>query len=324
MCTAVSWRRGGHCFGRTLDLEFTYGESVVVIPRRYPFRFRGTETPEEHYAMIGVAWVREGYPLCYDGMNEKGLCMAGLNFPGRAVYLPPARGRDNVAPFELIPWVLSRCAGVDEAKERLNGVNLTRECFREDLPPTPLHWIVADGERSITVEPGADGVKVWDNRVGVLTNSPGFDVQMLFLSGYRNLSPHPPANRLAPETELEEYSRGMGAMGLPGDWSSSSRFARAVFAAEHAAAGEGEEEQVGRFFHILDTVAQPEGCVRLEGGGMVATRYASCYRGETGTCYYTTLGNRQITATELFREEVNGEELRVYPMLDREQIRRQN
>lgn len=324
MCTAVSWRGNGHWFGRTLDLECSFGERVTITPRRYPFSFRRMGERREHYAIIGMARVSEGYPLYYDGVNEKGLCMAGLNFPGYAVYRPAEEGRDNIAPFELIPWILGGCASVGEAEVRLERVNLTRDAFGESLPLTPLHWIIADGERAVTVEAGEDGVRVLDNRVGVLTNSPPFDVQLLHLSGFMDLSSQPPENRLAPGVELMEYSRGMGAMGLPGDWSSPSRFVRAAFALHNAERGEGEEEQVSRLFHMLGTVAVPEGCVRLKDGGMVTTRYTSCCGGEGGTYYYTTCENRQITAVELFREDVDGEALSSYPLIREERIRREN
>lgn len=324
MCTAVSWRGNGHWFGRTLDLEGSFGETVTITPRRHPLSFRRTGEWRKHYAIIGMAHISEGYPLYYDGMNEKGLCMAGLNFPGYAMYRPAEEGRDNVAPFELIPWILGSCATAEEAKKRMEKVNLTDEAFGEKLPLTPLHWMIADGERAVTVETGERGVNVFDNRVGVLANSPPFDVQMLHLSGFMNLSSKPAENRLAPGVDLKKYSRGMGAMGLPGDWSSASRFARAAFALQNAVAGETEEEQVSRFFHILGAVTVPEGCVQLKDGGMVTTRYTSCCSGERGTYYYTTCENRQITAVELLREDVDGEELRCYPLIREEQIRRQN
>lgn len=324
MCTAVSWRPGGHYFGRTLDLEYSYHETVTVTPRRYPFAFRRAGELREHYAIMGMAHVCDGYPLYYDGFNEKGLCMAGLNFPGSAVYRSPEEGRDNVMPFELIPWILGQCAGVGEAENCLRRINLADRPFREDLPLTPLHWMIADGERAITVEAGRDGVAVWDNRVGVLTNNPPFDVHKLNLSSFMHLSPLPPENRFAPEIEMDEYSRGMGAMGLPGDWSSPSRFVRASFALQNAEAGDAEEERVSQFFHILGAVETPRGCVRLRDGGMVTTRYTSCVNTSKRVYYYTTYENRQITAVRMKAGEMEGERLASYPLIREEQIRRQN
>ena len=84
MCTAISYVTKDHYFGRNLDMEFSYDETVTITPRNYPFFFaEGTEM-RRHYAMIGVAYVVGGYPLYYDAVNEKGLCMAALSFPHEA------------------------------------------------------------------------------------------------------------------------------------------------------------------------------------------------------------------------------------------------
>lgn len=82
MCTAATYTTKNHYFGRTLDYEYSYEEQVTVTTRNYPFPFRKVNTMETHYAMIGMAFVVENYPLYYGATNEKGLSMAGLNFPG--------------------------------------------------------------------------------------------------------------------------------------------------------------------------------------------------------------------------------------------------
>ena len=112
MCTAATYKTDGFYFGRTLDYEFSYGDEIVVTPRRFPFAFRGGAALESHYALLGMAHVADGYPLYYDAANEKGLGMAGLNFVGNAHYEKRAAGKDNVAQFEFIPWVLGQCASV--------------------------------------------------------------------------------------------------------------------------------------------------------------------------------------------------------------------
>ena len=86
MCTAATYYAKDHYFGRNLDLEFSYHEEITIVPRSYPFIFRKCEDINHHYAMIGTAFVVEGYPLFYDAVNEKGLGIAGLNFPGNAAY----------------------------------------------------------------------------------------------------------------------------------------------------------------------------------------------------------------------------------------------
>ena len=208
--------------------------------------------------------------------------MAGLRFAGYAHYLPAADGFANVASFEIIPWILTRCATVDEAVQLLGSVRITDDCFRADLPCSPLHWMVADATRSVTVEQTAAGLAVMANPVGVLTNNPPFDRQLDKLNDYMALSPHDPVNRFAPDLPLTVYSRGMGAIGLPGDFSSSSRFVRAAFVRAHIAR---QVDGIGQFFRILDAVVQPLGCVILPDGRQEYTAYSSCCVTKRGIYY---------------------------------------
>ncbi len=294
MCTAISERGKYHLFGRTLDLEMSYGESVAVTPRNFVFQFCHEGKIEKHSAMIGIAHVSGGTPLYYDAMNEEGLAAAGLNFPGNAVYNEPKTGFYNVASFELIPFVLSRCKNVDEARELLGKTNITNDSFAQNLPATPLHFLISDKYKSITAEPLADGLRIYDNPFGVLTNNPPFDFHVTNLSSFMSLSSTPPKNKLCPEIKLESYSRGMGAIGLPGDYSSASRFVRAVFAKNHTASENSETGALNRFFHITDTVSVPKGAVKTDEGRDVLTVYTSCGCAETGRYYYTTYENRAI------------------------------
>lgn len=324
MCTAVSYQTEDHYFGRNLDLECSFGETVTVTPRNYPFRFRRAGELARHYAMIGMAHVQDGYPLYYEAVNEAGLGMAGLNFPGNARYAPPAEETDNVSPFEFIPWILGRCGGLDQARKLLERVNLTDIPFSDELPLSPLHWMLADRSGCLTVECVREGVKVYENPVGVLTNNPPFDVLMLRLSDYMGLSDSPPTNRLAPGLPLALYSRGMGAMGLPGDLSSASRFIRAAFTRLHSAAPGTNEESVSQFFHILRSVEQTRGCVRLEDGSCERTIYSCCCNADRGIYYYTTYENSQITAVDLHREDLEAATVSCWPLIRRQQIRMEN
>lgn len=105
MCTAATYQTRDFYFGRTLDYEFSYPSEVTITPRRFPLSFRHTGSMNEHYAIIGMAYVANGYPLYYDAINEKGLGMAGLNFVGNAAYAAPCEGKENIAQFEFIPWI---------------------------------------------------------------------------------------------------------------------------------------------------------------------------------------------------------------------------
>lgn len=324
MCTAATYRTKDFYFGRTLDYEFSYGEEITVTPRNYPFSFRYLPEKREHYAIIGMAHVEEDYPLYYDAVNEKGLGMAGLNFVGNAVYGEVREGKENVAVFELIPYILSQCENTEEAREILKKIQITDTKFKEQLPNGRLHWIIADEKEAITVESVTEGLKIYENAPGVLTNNPPFPMQMFQLNNYMQLSSRQPENLFSDQLSLETYSRGMGALGLPGDLSSASRFVRVAFTKLHARSGEGEADSVGQFFHILGSVEQTRGCCELENGKYEITIYTSCCNATKGIYYYTTYTNRQITAVDMHREKLDGTELIRYPMLEEEQIRLQN
>lgn len=323
MCTAVTYRTDDHYFGRTLDHTHSFGEEVTITPRNFPLAFRHQPTLEHHYAMIGMALTMDNYPLYFDGANERGLAVAGLNFVGYAHYQAPEEGRDNIAQFELIPWLLARCASVDEVRQAVARLNITNDGFREGLPPSRLHWMLADGREAVVLESLPEGLRLYPNPVGVLTNNPPFDRQLFRLNDYRGLSPRTPENRFAPGLDLWDYSYGMGAMGLPGDLSSSSRFVRAAFTRLHSVSGATESESVSQFFHILATVSQTRGCCDT-GDGIEWTQYTSCCNADKGIYYYTTYDNHRITAVHLHREQLDGSSLARYPLVREEQFCHQN
>ena len=324
MCTAATYRTKDHYFGRTLDYEVSYGEEVVVTPRNFPFHFRHMGSLPSHYAIIGMATVAGGYPLYYDATNEKGLSIAGLNFPGNADYKPLAEGKDNVATFELIPWLLGQCATVEEAKDYLTRMNLADTPFSPQFPVSPLHWIIADRDCAITVESVREGVRIYDNPVGILTNNPPFDYQMTNLTNYMSLSTEPPENYFSDQLNLTPYSRGMGMLGMPGDLSSASRFVRAAFTKLHSISGTSESESISQFFHILGSVAQQRGCVHMGEGKYEITIYTSCCNTDRGIYYYTTYENSQITGVDMHRENLDGQQLSRYPLITGQRIHMQN
>ena len=324
MCTAVTYKTKDFYFGRTLDYEFSYQEEVTVTPRNYPFRFRHMGTFDRHYAMIGMAFVQEGFPLYYDAVNEKGLGMAGLNFVGNACYYDPVPDKDNVAVFEFIPWILSQCDTVAQARKLIEKINLTKDNFNDQLPTSSLHWLIADREESITVEAVAGGIHVYANPVGTLTNNPPFPQQLFRLNDFRHLSRKDPENSFSKDLELNRYSRGMGAMGLPGDLSSQSRFVRVSFVKMNSVSADTEHESVSQFFHILGSVDQQRGCCDVGHGEYEITIYTSCCNADKGVYYYTTYNNHQITAVDMHKENLDGSVLARYPLIRGEQILFQN
>lgn len=316
MCTALSFNSDDHYFGRTLDYEFSYGESVVVLPRNFELRYRHTHALKYHLAMIGTAHIEDGYPLFYEAANEAGLCIAGLNFVGNAVYSAhdlPAPDKTDIASFELIPWVLSSCDSLIMAKELLERTRVVDTPFSKKLPASELHWMISDKNGSTVLELTKDGMHIFDDPVGVLTNNPPFESQMLMLSNYAGLSAAQTNVSFGGGLELPLYSRGMGALGLPGDLSSTSRFVRAAFTRANTARPHGENESVNAFFRILGTVEQTKGCC-LVGDKYEYTIYTSCINATRGVYYYKTYDSLGISAVDMHATDLDGDRLSVYPM----------
>ena len=319
MCTASNYITDNHYFGLNFDYEISYNERVTVTPRKYELKFRKIDDIKTHYAIIGIAAGIDEYPLYYDACNEKGLAIAGLNFAGNAVYREFEEDMVNITPFELIPYLLGTCSSVSEAREALGKINLVNINFADELPLSPLHWMISDEVESIVVEPLADGLKVYDNPVGVLTNNPPFDKQLFYLNNYRGLSNKNPENTFG--VDLEEYSRGMGAIGLPGDLSSASRFAKVAFTRANSYSDNDEASSVGQFFHILGSVEQQNGCTFIDDPDLYEyTIYTSCYNTNKAILYYRTYHNSQITAVDLYRENLDSSELINYLLINEEQF----
>lgn len=320
MCTALDFTTKEHYFGRTLDLDCSYGEEVCVMPRRFPMEFRYMGRIEEHYALIGMATVVDDMPLFYDAANEHGLSMAGLNFPGNAYYGPVQLDMDNVAPFEFIPWILFQCKNVKEARELLKSINLANISFREDMPVSPLHWMISDREESIVIESMRDGMHIHDNPVGVMTNNPPFEYQLFNLNNYRNLHIDNGENGFSKKLPLTNYCQGLGAIGLPGDVSSMSRFVRIAFGRENSICKEDEESSVSQFFHLLSSVEMNRGMCLTEANTWDITVYTSCINTDRGRYYYTTYDNHRIHCVDMHRTDLNAENVCRFLLKTKEEI----
>lgn len=311
MCTAL---HAHGCFGRTLDLEYGYAEQAVVAPRNFTLALRHLPALTQHYAILGMATVAEEFPLYYDAVNEQGLAMAGLNFPHSGRYSPVTKRATNVASFELIPYILGQCADLPSARQVLQEIRVCDTAFSADLPPTRLHWMVADGTGSLVVEATADRLAVYDNPIGVMTNEPPFPFQLARWKEFARLTPY------EPDPTPPQWGRGSGSLGLPGDFTSPSRLVRAAFAAAHSEAQ--EDSRVGQFFHLMAAVSVPQGCLRLPNGKRVWSRYTSCMDLVQKTYYYRTYGCQRIHAVRL--GDGDGAALAAYPLPEREEVKWEN
>ncbi len=322
MCTALAFHAKDNYFGRNLDFDFDFNQEVVITPRKFKFIFKQEEkTIAQHPAIIGMGIVVENYPLYFDATNEKGLSMAGLYFSGNAVYQKAMPNKNNIATYELIPWVLTQCTTIAEVKNLLKDINITDQAFNTDYPPSPLHWFISDKNKSIVLESVEDGIKIYDNPTDVLTNNPPFPMQLFHLNQYRHCSSKISNNFFAKDIPLVEYSRGMGAIGIPGDLTSTSRFARVAFIRANAFNNQKtEEEAINQFFHILKSVEQQKGLCDIGGGAYEYTIYSSCCNADKGIYYYTTYQNSQISAVSMHNENLDSTTLITYPLVIQENI----
>ena len=326
MCTAITYKTKDFYFGINFDYDISYGEKIVITPREFKFEFTCKNGLKNHYAIIGMACVYKNYPLYYDAINEKGLCMAALNFLGNAYYGDMDIVKDNITQYDFIPWILSQCTSIQEVKDLLKDLNITNIPFDRKLPCADLHWIIADRYEAITVEAVKEGINIYDNPVGVLTNNPHFNEQLFALNNFINLSSSAPINSFSKKLELYPYSRGMGAIGLPGDLSFQSRFVRATFVKYNSIPEHGDTKEednmkcISQFFHILNSVSQQKGCCKISKNRYECTIYSSCCNVDKGIYYYTTYYNSQISAINMYNENLDTCKLITYPLIQEQQI----
>lgn len=300
-------------FGRNMDIEAHFGEAVTVTPCNHPLPFHYLPPLGEHYAIIGMAAVANGYPLYADAMNEKGLCMAGLHFPGNAVYLPPCdspKDTVRIAPFELIPYLLGICATAAEVKCVLQKVTIVDVSFSPALRNTPLHWYVAAADGGLVIEATAEGLTVYDDLAGVLTNNPPYPYHVAHLHRFDALTNRAPALTRNEETAGETYDLSLGLVGLPGDYTSPARFVRcATLRRLTDWEGISTAAAVARFFRVLGAVAVPHGCVKTADGENHATIYTACMD-TAELCYHLlTEDNPTPTSVEMTEEIRRGNSL---------------
>ncbi len=311
MCTSIAWENGDLYIGRNMDISFDFDRKVVIVPRNYLFKFKEMPSLNSHYAIMGAAMVVENFPLFAEAVNEKGLYMAGLNFPKMASFHKSNSAKDNVTVNEFIPYILSKAADISQAKKLLDNINITDTPFVQGLPIPELHFIISDKNKSLVVECTEKGMVISENLTGVMTNNPTIDMHLHNLNNYMHLSNANPVNTMTSEIGLEHYCMGLGALGLPGDYSSESRFVKAYFLKANAVAEKNEISSMLQMFHMLDAVAMVRGSV-LDGDKYDITVYSCCINADKGIYYYKTYESSAVSAVYMNNENLNSNELYVH------------
>lgn len=331
MCTALTLnKKGSYLFGRNMDIEVSFGQKIVITPRKHVWPMRFQEPMEQKYAIIGMAYphkdVENGnvdYPLYAEAANEKGLAIAGLNFPTNAFYPKPgtsAKDAYEITPYEFIPWILANFTKVKEVKEQFKKVNivLVDKTVHPQFQVAPLHFIISDKDESMVVEPCADGIKIYDNPFGVLTNNPTFDWHLKNVSFYQNLVAKQNYDVNWSGFNIKPFGQGFGSFGLPGDYTPPSRFVKTAFLKANSNCGDNPEDLVAQFFHILDAVAMVKGSIVTPEGHDDITLYSSCIDLEKSLYYYKSYANNQINVIDLHAEKIDGKDVVIYPFNDKQ------
>ncbi|MEJ0091996.1 MAG: choloylglycine hydrolase family protein [Methylocella sp.] len=259
---------GGVVPGRTLEFGFDLQSDVVIIPKQTTIT---GSTPDggkgiaytTKYGMLGANAV--GLPDIIDGINDQGLYVGLFYFPGYASYQQQTKENTprGMAPHEYGNWLLGNFASVDEVKANFANVVLLPVVLEAIKQAPPVHFVVHDRSgKSVVIEPVEGGLKIYDNPLGVVTNSPTFDWHMTNLRNYVNLSAtNVPPIQLS-GLKIVQFGQGSGLHGLPGDYTPPARLVRAVAFSQSALQPATAPEAVLQAFHILNAFDIPLGSVR--------------------------------------------------------------
>lgn len=318
-CSALAWdtQDGCHLWGRNYDFDrLAQGSGMTVVPRGTQYYGvvceEGCFAPHTSaYACVGVGLALSPSPVLYEGVNEKGLMGGQLYYRSFASYPEGSPQDAALQPPFLVYHLLAQCATVEEAVRCLEEEIQLRAIPMLGTVP-PLHWSFRDrtGE-TVVVEPDKDGLHIYRNTLGVMTNSPSYPwhtQNLLNYAGIRDLD-YPTVE--FEDTVLEQYFSGSGAQGLPGDWGSPSRFVRLAFLKKHAVKGKDEIQGVSRMFRLFQSAAFPLGMVRVSHQSPVTqldkdvlpfdfTVYTSVYCAESARAYWTTYENQRVQYVDLF------------------------
>lgn len=312
MCTGIRFSDpdGRMYLARNLDWTRGYGQRVVITPTGYRPRSPFGAVAAIDHAVIGMGIVEDDTPLYFDCGNDAGLAVAGLNFPGYADYAPePVDGATNVAAYEFPLWVASRFGSVAEVEAALGDVVIVDRPINPTYPSSLLHWIIGDGVRAIVVEHTGDGMHVLDDDVDVLANQPGFTWHHENLRNYLNTSPDFPEETVLGRAHLTPFGSGAHMRGIPGDYSSPSRFVRAAYVNAHYPVQSTEAANVSRAFHTLQQVAMVDGCAAMASGEFETTIYTGLFSARTSTYYWNTYDDPAIRSVALADHDPGGDEV---------------
>jgi choloylglycine hydrolase len=331
-CTSVllAAQDGGYVYGRTLEFGLQLNSQLMIVPRNLAITGTGPAgkvgegglTWTTKYAAAGANALR--LPVLLDGFNEKGLSGGLFNFPGYAEFqtVPAGKADRSIASFELLTYILTSFATVDEVRAALANIYVSGVKLREfgNMVP-PLHVSLHDATgKSLAIE-YTDGGKlaIYDNPAHVFTNAPPFPFQLQNLAQYQYVT----ANVLPPlkigNLALGAASSGDGMNGLPGGFLATARFVRAYFAQASAPRLATSKETVGLAFHVMNGFDLPPGSIGVssttggEGGGIdgyETTEWIAVSDMKNLRYYIKTYDNFDVRMLDLGKADLNAKQIK--------------
>ena len=307
-CTSFSWENQDgslHFLGRTYDMFGDLsGNRISVAGRGYDMSLSldGSRTEKMDYGFAGISVIGLPSPIIVDGINEKGLMGALLNFPGYGYFNTQKDAEHtDIHPAFFVGYLLGTCSSVDEVAEKVKTLNLTDELVYGSLLSVHYRFSASTGE-AIIHEPDADGIPVHRNTIGVMANAPGYDWQKTNLKNYVSVSNIDPPPRDIAGEQFSAFGSGTGgSFGLPGGYSSPARFVRIAFMKEFAPKGKDEMDSVTRMFNSFGVVYIPDGILRKSSDSTDCeqTLCTSVMCSESLMYYFSPYTDRRISAIHI-------------------------
>ena len=280
MCTAIRLKNNHYYVGRTLDLEYNYDEKVIIVPRKFPIKYKYLKQNDNHFSIFGIGIIIDNYPLFYDACNEYGLSICGLNMPLSTNYSSFTYNKINITSYELIIYLLSECKNLKEVKNKFDDLNITDDNFNANFLASKLHFLITENNESIVLEIIDGKINIYNNKIGVLTNEPQFPFHLYNLNNYDHLS----------KMTKNNYFKGSGLIGLPGDNLSTSRFIKAAFSKNNFIIS----KNISEIFNIFNNIFEINGLNITLDNKVYKTIYISLYDLSNKILYFKTYNNCQI------------------------------
>jgi choloylglycine hydrolase len=298
-------------YARTLEFGQDLKSALLFIPRQHAFvgtsPFKGYKGLKwkSRYAVLGANAL--GVIGLIDGINEKGLAGGLFYFPDYASYqkIDPTQAASSIASAELLTWILTTCATVKEVKHMLPQIKVSTGFLKQQKSIEPIHAIIHDPQgNSLVIEYTAGHLNIYDNPLGVITNSPAFDWHVTNLRNYTNLSPVNVPKKKLNDLVLRPFGQGSGWLGLPGDFTPPSRFVRAVAFSQSVLKPLNAYEGVLTAFRLLNLFDIPKGVIQDYRPGKIyydQTQWTSAVDLHNKRYYFHTSNNRQIHMVDLLK-----------------------